>query len=171
MKKAFYFLFIALSISTAAIAQTSWVKLNLGPNFSVKLPGTPQKVSNGGIDVYIIKDKDSIGYIANIVDFQAVANLDSTTLASMKDMPEFADQLKMGLASSMQNFDLGDVTISKWNGFTTYYITGIGKQKKDRVLALMILIGSKMYTLSCIIPDKIVTKNNEVYFASAEWVK
>jgi hypothetical protein len=35
----------------------------------------------------------------------------------------------------------------------------------------MILIGSKMYTLSCLVPANLATKNNQVFFDSAEVLK
>jgi hypothetical protein len=35
----------------------------------------------------------------------------------------------------------------------------------------MILIGSKMYTLTSLVPDGIVTENHKLFFGSAELLK
>ncbi len=168
MKKILYLLLFTLLVVNAASAQTGWVTQNLSTQFSVKFPVAPQKVSNNGIDIYIAKSKDSVSYIANLVDFQMVANIDSATLASIKETPEFANQLKTGMASTMGNVTLGDVTVGKWKGYTTYKVSGQGGASKGRLSVFMILDGTKMYTLSCIIPEKITAKVDEDYYATAQ---
>ena len=171
MKKTFYLLLFVLLASVAAKAQTGWITKKLDDKLSIKFPSEPKLTNNNGLDIYTAKGKDSVGYIANVVDFKVVANLDSATLASMKDSPMFADQIKSGMSGSMPNFTLGDIAIGKWKTYTTYTIAGTGNTKKDKILIYMLLIGTKMYTLSCLIPPTLVTKNNEVFFGSTEILK
>ncbi|WP_295652622.1 hypothetical protein [uncultured Mucilaginibacter sp.] len=124
-----------------------------------------------GIDIYTAMGKDSVVYSVSVVDLDAIAHLDSATLASIKDSHEFADQMKMGMASKMPNYTLGDVTISKWKTYTSYTVTGTGNSNKSTVSMQMILIGSKMYSLSCMVPATVATKNNEVFLGSLETLK
>ncbi len=108
MKKAFYLLLIVLSASATSKAQQGWVKQNLDLKIAVNFPKSPTKTTSNGIDIYTAKGPDSLGYIANMVDLKVIANLDSATLAPLKDTQEFADQLKTGMSSSMPTVTLGD---------------------------------------------------------------
>ena len=171
MKKTYYLLLFVLFVSVAAKAQSGWVTQKMDDKFSVKFPSEPKLKTNNGINIYTYKGKDSIAYIANLVDFKVVANLDSATINAMKDSPMFIDQIKSGMVGSMPNFTLGDPVIGKWKAYTTYTIEGTGNTKKDKILIYMILIGTKMYTLSCLIPPNLATKNNEVFFNSVQLLK
>ncbi|GAA4315256.1 hypothetical protein GCM10023149_11780 [Mucilaginibacter gynuensis] len=166
MKKVFSLFIVVVLAVTAVNAQTAWVTQKIDDKVSVKFPSAP-KVENG---VYRLKDKDSVGYALNIVDFQAVANLDSAALAPMKDTEEFAGQLKAGLEQSLQGIVLSDITIGKWKGYTTYSLTGNNAAKKTKLYLQMILIGSKMYSMSSAVPDAAPAaglKNKDLYFTSA----
>lgn len=171
MKKTYHLLLFVLMLSTAAKAQTDWVTKNLDEKLSIKFPVEPKKVTKSGIDVYTSKGKDSVGYSATVIDYEVIAHLDSATLAPLKDSQEFADQMKFGMASTKTNYTFGEVTISKWKTYTTYHISASENTNKNTLLIQMILIGSKMYSLSCLVPANLVTKNNEVFFSSVEILK
>ncbi|MDB5287225.1 MAG: hypothetical protein JWR05_2174 [Mucilaginibacter sp.] len=171
MKKTYYLLLFALMLSAAAKAQTDWVTKNLDEKLSVKFPVEPEKVTKNGIDSYTVKGKDSVGYNAAVLDYKVVANLDSAALAPVKDTQQFADQIRMGIASKKTNYTFGDVVIGKWKTYTTYSISASDNINKNTLLMRMILIGSKMYSLSCRVPANMVTKNNEVFLGSVELMK
>lgn len=164
MKKLFFLLLLTASMSITASAQTDWVKQNIDEKASVKFPNAPKTVPSGQNTVYVSKGKDSVGYIASMVDFKVVANLDSAALAPMKDKPEFASQLKTGMGSSMPSYTLSEPTIGKWNGYTTYSMTGTNTSGKDKMNIRIILVGSKMYSMSCVVPTAVTAKNDEMYF-------
>ena len=168
MKKTYYILLFVLLFSTAAKAQSGWVTKKLDEKLSVKFPVEPQKATRNGIDSYTSKGKDSVGYNAAVIDYKVVAHLDSATLAPMKDTQQFADQMKMGMASQKPNYTFGDVTISKWKSYTTYSFSGTENTNKSKLSVQMILIGSKMYALSCLVPANLSIKNNEVFLNSVE---
>jgi len=171
MKKACYLLLFVLLLSAAAKAQTNWVTKNLDEKMSVKFPAEPQKTTTNGVAVYTVKGNDSVGYSAAVIDYNIVAHLDSTTLAPMKDSQEFADQIGMGMASKRPNYTFGGVTIGKWKTYTAYSISATENTNKSTLSVQMILIGSKIYSFSCLVPANLVTKNNEVFFGSVEELK
>ncbi|OOQ59913.1 hypothetical protein [Mucilaginibacter pedocola] len=171
MKKICYLLLFVLTLSVSARAQTGWVTQKLDDKLSVKFPSAPEKITKNGVEGYTLKAKDSVGYIVNFLDFKQVANLDSAGLAPMKDKQEFADQLGAGLASATKNYTFGNVTIGEWKSYTTYSMTGTENTTKGTISIRMILIGSKMYSLSCRVPANLVTKNSDLFFASAEVLK
>lgn len=167
MKKIFYLLLISICISLGAHAQSDWVKYQVGDRISVKFPTTAKKLAVGNNDVYI--GKDSVGYTAVVVDFVTTAGMDSVALAPVKDLPEFAAQLRAGMGSTMPGFTLGDVAIGKWKGHTVYDMVGTGTQRKEKMVIHMVLVGSRMCTLSVIVPDSVgPTKDPENYFATLE---
>ena len=171
MKKIYYLVLFATLLSVAANAQTNWVTQKLDEKVSVKFPVQPQKVTKNDIDSYTVKGPDSIGYNAVMIDFKTVAKLDSVALAPMKDSQRFADGLKAGMASKKPNYTFGDAVIGKWKTYTTYTIPGTENTNKNQLLTRMILIGSKLYTLTCVVPANTITKNNDLFLSSAELLK
>ncbi|MEO7212529.1 hypothetical protein [Mucilaginibacter sp.] len=171
MKKTYYLLLFVLLLSTTLKSQTRWVTIKLDERLSVKFPSEPQKTAKNGIDIYTLRAADSVGYSANVIDYKVVAHLDSAALAPMKDKQEFADQLRAGLASVKTNYTFGDIEIGQWKTYTTYSLSASEKTNKNTLLIHMVLIGSKMYSLSCRVPANMVTKASEVFFGSVEVVK
>ena len=155
-------------LSAVAKAQTDWITKKLDEKISVTFPSEPQKLTKNGVDSYTVKEKDSLAYSAGMVDFKVLANLDSVALARVKDSQEFANQIVKGIGSQKKNYTFGDVIISKWKNFTSYSTSACDNISKNTLFVKMILIGSKMYTLSCRIPAEMVTKNNETFFNSIE---
>src|ERR1700744_642124 len=147
MKKILNLISVLLFTVTTIHAQTGWVDHKADNRISVKFPTLPQEVVAG---TFASRDKDSLSYVLTVVDFVAVANIDSTALAPMKDKPEFTAQLKQGVGSSLPNVALDDFKISKWKGFTSYTTTGVNSKEKSKIYMFMILIGNKMYSLSTI---------------------
>lgn len=160
-----------LILSAAAKAQTNWITKKLDDKLSVKFPIEPETVTKNGVESYLSKGNDSIKYSSTIIDYKLVANLDSATLAPVKDTKAFADQLRMGTASAKTNYTFGPITIGKWNTYTTYSLSATENTTKSTLIMRMILIGSKMYTLACLVPLNAVTQNNEVFFSSLEMTK
>ncbi len=160
-----------LMLSAAAKSQTNWITKKLDEKLSVKFPTNPETVTKNGVDSYLVKANDSIKYSTTLVDYKLLAKLDSATLAPVKDTQAFADQLRMGIASSKTNYTFGPITVGKWNSYTSYNLTATENTTKSTLLMRMILIGSKMYTLACLVPLNIITQNNEVFFSSVEMTK
>ena len=160
----FFITFIAMS----AIAQTNGVKQQLDDRVSVKFPSTPKILTPGGNTTYAVMDKDSVTYTAMVIDFATVAHLDSAQLAPLKDTQEFADGLKNGIARTAKSFEFGDANIGKWKGYTSYDITGTNAAKKSKIYFQLVIIGSKAYSLACIVPDAVPTKRKDDFFATAE---
>lgn len=171
MKKLNYLLLFVLLLPLAVSAQTGWVTTKLDDRLSVKFPVEPQKTVKNGFNVYIYRAPDSLAYSATVIDFMVVANKDSAALAPVKDNPQFAEQLKMGMASSKPNYAFGDIKIGQWGTYTTYSVLATEKTNNNTLLMKMILIGSKMYSMSCRVPANLVTKNSDLYLSSAELLK
>lgn len=171
MKKNYYLLLLVMVLSVAGKAQTDWVSIKLDEKIAVKFPYEPEKkVANGSVS-YVSKTKDSVTYGAVVLDYNVIAHLDSATLALIKDTQQFADQTKAGIVSQKKNYIFGDITIGKWKTFTTYSMLGTNTTNKNKVSLKMILIGSKMYSLSCLVPDEPDAKNSAVFLDSVELLK
>jgi hypothetical protein len=165
MKKTYYLLLFVL-MSASVKAQTGWITQNLDEKLSIKFPAQPQKTTKNGFVIYTLREPDSMAYSVAMLDYKVVLHLDSAALAPMKDNQQFADQLRAGIASNKTNYTFGDITIGKWNTYATYSMSASENINKNTLLIQMILIGSKMYSLSCRIPANMTTKNNEVFFGS-----
>ncbi len=163
MKKTIWLFIITFVCVTAGNAQDAWVSHKADNRISVKFPNEPKEVVAG---TFITHDKDSVGYVLTVVDFVAVAGIDSVALAPMKDTPEFAAQLKQGMGSSLPGVTLDDFTLGKWKGFTSYTTKGINSAQKTKMYLFMVLIGNKMYSLSAVVPDSRSTKGRDDFFAS-----
>ena len=171
MKKTFYLLLFVLALSATASAQTNWITKNLDEKLSVKFPAEPEKVSKPGIDSYTVKAQDSIIYTAGVVDYKIVAGLDSDRLAPLKDMQQFADQIRLGMAAKKPNYTFGPITISKWKTYTLYTVSATENSNKYTLTAQMITIGSKGYSFSCRVPVGMATPNKEAFLGSVELLK
>src|ERR1700704_1690121 len=113
--KNIYLILISLLISiSAAKAQDGWVTHKGDNRISVKFPVEPKELTPGS---FIALGSDSVAYVFTMVDFKVVANIDSVALAPMKATPEFADQLKTGMKSSLPDVDFPDFVIGTWKGF------------------------------------------------------
>ncbi|WP_426669250.1 hypothetical protein ACPPVU_23880 [Mucilaginibacter sp. McL0603] len=163
MKKIIWLFIITFVCVTIVYAQDGWVSHKADNRISVKFPNEPKEVAAG---TFIAHDKDSVGYAFTVIDFVAVAGIDSVALAPMKDTPEFAAQLKQGMGSSLPGVTLDDFTIGKWKGFSSYTTKGVNSAQKTKMYTFMVLIGNKLYSLSAIVPDGISTKGRDDFFAS-----
>jgi len=145
--KNIYILVISLFIiTTTARAQTGWVTHKGDERISLKFPVEPKELTPGS---FIAVDKDSVAYVFTIVDFKVVANLDSAALAPIKTSPEFADQLKTGMKTSLPDVDLPDFAVGTFKGFTSYSSIGFDSKKK-KYNFFMFIVGSKLYSVSTV---------------------
>jgi len=147
---------------TFASAQTGWVDHKGDNRISVKFPSDPKEVTPGS---FAVSDKDSVVYIFTIVDFVQVAGIDSTTLAPMKNTPEFAAQLKTGINQGLPNVTFDDFKIGTWKGFTSYTSIGVDPDKKKYHM-FMVLIGNKMYSFSTVGADSAGMQGHDSFINS-----
>jgi hypothetical protein len=163
MKRTIWLFIITFVCVTFVYAQDGWVSHKADNRISVKFPGEPKVVIAG---TFATHDKDSLGYALTVIDFVAVAGIDSVTLAPLKDTPQFAAQLKQGMGSSLPGVVLDDFTIGKWKGFTSYTTAGVSSTQKTKMYMFMVLIGNKMYSLSTVVPDGKSSKGRDNFFSS-----
>lgn len=158
-------------LSVSANAQTQWNDTKLGDKISVKFPSTPgTKTANGSMN-FVAKTKDSVTFTGFVLDYQIIARLDSTALAAVKDTQAFADQLRAGILAQRKDYTLGNIEVGKWQTYTAYQILGKKNNNNSKLYLKMIIIGSKMYGLSCLVPEQLATKDNEVFLNSLELTK
>lgn len=170
IKSTFTLLFFIAFTATAVEAQTNWVKQPLDERMAIKFPATPNKLTRGASIAYKYTDKDSLIYSAATVDFEAIAQLDSAKLATMKDKPEFAEGIKAGLTKTAKNYEWGNVILGKWKGYSSYSVAGVNAIKKTKIYFLIVLLGSKGYYLSCVVPDAASSKSKDDYFSTIELI-
>jgi hypothetical protein len=163
MKKIISLVIITFVSVTIVYAQDGWLSHKADNRISVKFPSEPKEAVAG---TFVAHDKDSVGYALTVVDFVAVAGIDSVALAPMKETPEFAAQLKQGMGSSLPGVTLDDFAVGKWKGFSSYTTKGVNSAKKTKMYTFMVLIGNKLYSLSAVVPDGRSTKGRDDFFAS-----
>ena len=73
---------------------------------------------------------------------------------------------RKGMLSQMPGFTLGEVSIAKWNGFVCYRLEGGSVSKKVNVYSFMVLLGSKIYSLTAMISDKKVNTGKDDFINS-----
>lgn len=168
MKKLHFLLLSLLVFPLLCFAQKNWVMLKIDERISVSFPSAPEKSTKNGNDVYIDREADSILYSAAMIDLKPFAGLDSVKLATIKDTQGFADQFMKGIASQKTNYDFGKTTIGKWKGWTTYQTSATDKTGKGTLYTYMIIIGSRVYTFSCRVPDKLAIKDKDQFFDSVQ---
>lgn len=163
MKKVFLLIFITAVALTVVHAQNVWVNYKFDNKLSVKLPSQPQKY---GQNSQRAATKDSTVCIVSLVDLKAAAQLDSATLVKLSPTAGFATDLKASMLGQMAEFSLGDVKIDKWNGYYSYTIDGRSFSKKLKTYTFMVIIGSNLYALNCLVPDGNNIKDKEAFFTS-----
>lgn len=165
MKKISLLLFILLQ-TAFAFSQSVWVIQKIDERLAVQFPDNPTKTTKKGSESYLSKGKDSGQYSAVVLDYKILANLDSATLSRIRNTQQFADQIRGGMAAQKTNYTFEVAKIGTWNTFTTYSFNAVEHTSKARLAVRMILIGSKMYALSCLLPDQLVTANEQRFFDS-----
>jgi hypothetical protein len=166
--KTFTILFFIAITAISVKAQTTWVKQQLDGRVAVKFPAAPKMSARGPIVMYRDTDKNNLIYAAAVVDYMVIAQLDSAKLAVMKDTQQFADGIKNGMATTAKSYEFGDVTLGKWKGYSTYSIAGTSATNKAKMYFMIILIGSKGYNLSCVVPDGVSPQSKDDFFGMAE---
>ena len=137
MKKILTLFIISLITITIVYAQDGWVSHKVDNRISVKFPNDPKDVTLGTFET---QDKDSVGYALSVMDFVAMAGIDSVVLAPLKDTPEFMAELKQGIGSGLDGFIMGDFTIGKWKGFSSYTITGVNSAQKTKMYIFLVFV-------------------------------
>jgi hypothetical protein len=170
MKKNYYLLLLVLVLSASVNAQTQWKEINLDEKILVKFPSAPEKKTANGIINFVAKTKDSVTFTASVIDYQVIAKIDSAGLAALKDTKGFADQLKAGISAQRKDYVLGDVKVDKWRAYTTYQLLGTKSNDNKKLHLKMIIIGSKMYSLSCLVPAQLETRDTEIFLDSLEFI-
>lgn len=146
MKKICLVLVIALVSVMSVKAQTNWINRKIDEKISVKFPSEPTEAGPGSL--MAINTSKSLLCIVTVVDFKTLG-LDERTLDSLKNTPEFTEQVIEGLRNSMSNVKLADLTVGKWNGFTSYTTNGTDATGKVYNM-LMIIIAGKMYSATSV---------------------
>jgi len=163
MKKIISLVVLTIVSVTFTFAQSIWINRKADNRISLKFPNEPKEIVTGTLMAH---DKDSLTYVFTVIDFVAVANIDSTALAPMQESPDFAAQLKQGMSSTLHDVTLDDFKIGKWKGHTSYTTTGVSNKDKSQLYTFMVLVGNKMYSLSAVIPAGKPVAGRDQFFSS-----
>jgi len=164
MKKFLLLLLItSLSVTTVTKAQNAWINYKIDNRLSAKLPVEPKKVDENSV---MASDNDGATYVITIADFEKLAGLDSAKIAPMATTAEFAGSLKTGMLSKMPGYTLGDVKVGKWKGYTCYNVEGGNGELKVKTYTFMVIVGSKLYALSAVLPASLTFSGKDDFFAS-----
>lgn len=150
-----------LMSSVTVMAQGDWVKQSIDGRASIKFPKTPEKVPDA--DAYYYTGPDSIKYVVNVTDLGELG-LDSATLAEMTPTDEFLDQMKMGMTMQMPGIEFSKSAISTWKNYTVYDFEGYNKTDKANMFIKTVFVGSKMYVLLNIVPEKKTATGKDTFF-------
>jgi len=164
MRKITTLLTLVILSAGVARAQSNWVNYKIDDKLSVKFPHQPAVLEEHSV---YAKDGDSTLYMVASIDFAKIPQkLDSAQLAAVAPTMEFANEFKGGMLSQMPGSTLGDVTIGKWNGYTSYTMDGGNAANKQKLYTFMVLIGTKIYSLMAIMPENYSTSGKSSFFGS-----
>ena len=163
MKNLFLLIVAVLAISTAK-AQNKWVTYKADDKLTVKLPTLPRQIDD---ITQMAVDRDSLIYIVSVVDLSKTDGTDSLQLVSMAVTPEYVNMIKTKLSESIPTFAMGDVTLSKWKGYTSYHIDGVDAAGQRKLYCFLFIVGSKMYGLTAIVPDNKSIGGRDYFWDSA----
>jgi hypothetical protein len=163
MKKNLLLLIVFTLVITVTKAQNTWINYKIDSKLSIKVPNEPKQIDENSV---LASDNDGAAYIITIADFQKLAGLDSAKIAPMANTPDFASSLRTGMLSKMPGYTLGDVKIGTWHGYVCYNVEGGNDASKIKVYTFMILIASKLYGLSVVVPDSLAFTGKDDFFAS-----
>jgi len=163
MKQIFVFAAVFLLAVNVVYGQNGWITHKMDDRVSVKLPGKPTWIQAGTDS---LKDKDGLIYFAILVDFVKIDDIDSATFAKYLPTQEMATSLKTGMLSKIANSNFGDVKIDRWMGHYRYTAEGENAEMKLKFYTYMVIIGTKMYGLTVVVPDGKSPKGKDDFFAS-----
>jgi len=163
MKKTFLLLITIAATINFVQAQNDWISYTINNKLSVKIPDQPVKADEN--TVYAI-GKDTTVYIITTVDLFKTDHLDSAKLLISAPTIEFANNFKSSMLSAMPGYTLGDVSIGKWKGFTSYHMEGDNAGEKLKIHAFMIIIGSHIYSLMTMAPPNHSAVERDAFFNS-----
>jgi len=163
MKKNLLLLLLAVSLISVGRAQNAWINYKIDSRLSVKVPAQPKQVDENSV---MSSDNDGATYVITIADFEKLAGIDSAKIAPMAVTAEFANSLKTGMLSKMPGYTLGEVKIGNWKGYTCYNVDGSNGEMKIKIYTFMVLIGSKLYALTAVLPNNLTFTGKDDFFAS-----
>ncbi len=163
MKKILLSLLISALVITIADAQSTWMNYKIDSRLSAKVPNEPKPVDENTV---MASDNDGCAYLITIADFQQLAGLDSAKLAPLAATPEFAGALKTGILSKMPGYTMSDVKVGNWNGYVCYNVDGGNDTQKVKIYTFMVIVGSKLYNLSAVVPAALAFTGKDDFFAS-----
>lgn len=160
-------LFVVFSITLLswhlAYSQGNWITYKIDDKLSCKLPSEP--VKNAG-DNIMAKTADSVVCIITVIDLQKTVSIDSATLSNLAPQSDFIGEIKKAMASRMPGFALGDFKAAKWNNYYSYSMEGRNPGKNFRIYSFMVLIGTRIYSLSALLSQHTNPAPKDVFFAS-----
>jgi hypothetical protein len=162
MKKAVILFVTIIFTVTIAAAQTNWIDYKGDEHVTVKFPSQPKVAAPGSV---FASDSARTVYIFSVVDYLQIAKMDSTALAGVKDLPDFAVGLKKGYVGSNPDVKIDDFKIGKSNGLTSYATSGT--DSKNRLWDIFIFIrGHNLYGLQTIRPNGTAATGRDNFFNS-----
>jgi len=161
--KLFLFLIAVIWGTSVAKAQSGWIDYRIDNRLSVKLPKQPITLNEHSV---YVKDQDTTIYVITTVDMLKTDGLDSSKLALVAPTTQFANQIKNSLQNEMKGSTLSDVTLDKWNGYTSYNIDGNNSSKKTKFYSLTVVIGTNLYGLMIIQHENHNNVNKDDFFGS-----
>jgi hypothetical protein len=167
MKKLFTLITFVLLTTFIAQAQDGWITYKADNHISIKFPKQPAELIPGTMGAVGV---DSVGYGITVIDLNKMANVDSATVATIKESPEFADQLRMGIEQGAGNLQLQPFKMGTWQGLTSYTSSGIDADHKQFKM-LMVIYGTKIYNFFTIVPQKAKAEAGEAFLNSATFTK
>jgi hypothetical protein len=166
MKKLLTFITIIVLTVTISKAQGGWVTYKADSHLSLKFPKQPETVIPGTVGTIGI---DTVGCGITIVDFNKLAHIDSATLATVKESPEFAEQMRIGMQNSSK-VNLEPLKLGTWQGLTSYSSTGTNTGNQKYTM-LMVIYGTTIYNIFTVVPAASKNKTGDIFFNSITFTK
>ncbi|MES2278246.1 MAG: hypothetical protein V4592_19605 [Bacteroidota bacterium] len=167
MKNILTLIALVLITAVTAKAQTGWVDYKADNHISVKFPSKPAEIQPGTVGIVTA---DSVTCRIGVIDIQKIAGVDSATLASMKENPEFIEQMRAGMQKNAKGTEIQPFKLGTWKGLTSYTSTGTGTNNMHYKI-FIVVYGTTIYNLSAKTPAKADAKIGDSFFESLVFSK
>ena len=164
MKKTLLFLITGVLAITVAHAQSNWIDYKIDAKVSVKIPAAPRTIDDFNV---MSTDSNKTVYVIGLVDLLKSEGTDSLTLITKSRTVEYANKMRDELVKSMPGFQLGQIVTGIWKDYTCYHMEGVYTPKNAKVYMFLFIVGSKLYSLTALVPENVSNQGKDAFYASA----
>jgi len=162
MRKIVLVCFVTL-FTTAVLAQKNWVKQKLTSRFTASFPFAPSQTAS---TTFALKDSTGVVYTATYSFIAQNLKIDEKVFEKLAITNEFASEFLSTLQATLSQYSLEKLQIKQHKNHVSYLTSGRNETDKKTIFMNIVFVDGVYYSLSCIVPDSIESKNKDLFLNS-----